>query len=444
MISNKQFAAIPDIPGIYLFYNTKKELIYVGKATSLKNRVRSYFASQRSPRPIEKMIHEVAHIKYKQTDSALEAAIIESIYIKKHKPKYNVEGRDNKSWNYIVITKDEYPRVETIRQHEMKTKKQAKDFQYIFGPFPGMNTKATMKILRRMFGFSDCQKKFRTKLRDPSTSASRRSASTPPSSAGRQDDAYRPCLYRQMGQCLGVCTKEISPAQYKQKVIRPLATFLRGQKKRLIGTLERRMKLASKEKKYEEAARLRDQLQRLDRIHDIAMINDSFVRDEGFQLYATHRGLHIAKIEGYDISNLGPTNAVGALVVFQHGNPDKKQYRKFKIKTVEGQSDVDALAEVMTRRLKHTEWPYPDLFLIDGGKPQINTIKKVLKEHDIKIPVVGIAKGSARKKNEFICGSTKRDLVRWVALHKQLLIAVRDEAHRFAVKYQRETRKLKK
>lgn len=416
----KYVANLPDRPGVYLFYDAKKELIYVGKATSLKNRVRSYFSGRRTPRPIEDMIHRVKSINVKEVDSALEAAILESIYIKKYNPRFNVMGRDNKSWNYIVITKEEYPRVETMRQHEFSQlqKKDLAAFLQIFGPYPGMNTKATMKILRKMFGFSACQ------------------------------NAKRPCLYYQMGECLGVCTKEISTTQYKQKVIQPLVTFLRGQKKRLIITLEQRMKKAAKEKQFEEAARLRDQLRRLDKIQDIAMINASFVRDEGFQLYqagkfAKNKGFQVSKIEGYDISNLGATNMVGSLVVFEHGQPDKKQYRKFNIKTVKGQSDVDSLKEVISRRLRHDEWSYPDIFLIDGGKPQVNAVKKILREQDVTIPVIGIAKGPTRKKNEFVLGSTKRDVIRWVSLHRQLLIAVRNEAHRFALSFQRQKRKLK-
>ena len=120
---NKQLTKLPDEPGIYLFFNTKKELIYVGKATSLKSRVSSYFRGQRTRRPIEQMIHEVVDIKWKTTESVLEAIILEANYIKEKQPKYNVLGRDDKSWNYIVITKDEYPLVTTLRQHEYALKK---------------------------------------------------------------------------------------------------------------------------------------------------------------------------------------------------------------------------------------------------------------------------------------------------------------------------------
>ncbi|NCO05107.1 MAG: GIY-YIG nuclease family protein [Candidatus Magasanikbacteria bacterium] len=413
----KKIQTFPDEPGIYQFFDTKKELIYVGKATSLKNRVKSYFIGKRTSRPIEQMIHQVASITYKQTDSVIEAIILESNYIKKYKPKYNVISKDDKSWNYLVITKDEYPLVIPIRQHELKQKIEQeikKEFQYVFGPYPGLAQKPTMKVLTKLFNLSTCQKNKKAKKQK------------------------KPCLYRQMGQCLGVCTGEITSAVYKQKVIKPLVTFLRGGKKRLLTSIKKNMQQAAKEKQFEEAARLRDQLHNLQKIQDVTLINKSF-----FETEETNTQEFITKIEGYDISNLGTTGKVGSMVVFVHGEPDKTQYRKFKIKTVEGQSDVDCLDEVLTRRLKHNEWKYPDLFLIDGGLPQVNRIKKVFKKTGIQIPIIGIAKGSDRKKNEIILGTTDREIIKWVYKHTKILIRVRDEAHRFAIKFQREQRKLK-
>ncbi len=430
--TESQLAALPDNPGIYLFYDAHKELIYVGKATSLKSRVRSYFRLKKITRPIEAMMHEVVNIKYKSTDSVLEAVILEANSIKTYLPKYNVLGKDNRSWNYIVITRDEYPEVKTIRQHEYELKNfDFKQFAYVFGPYPGLNTKAALKILRQIFHFSSCRP-------DPANTAGRR---------------QRPCLYYQMGQCLGVCIRAITPKEYKQKVITPLVIFLKGQKKQLIRALERQMKIASKEKNYEEAGRLRDQLKSLYRIQDITLINRSMVeisaeekqspgvdRDPG-QTPGQPKGF---RIEGYDISNLGVTGKVASMVVFDSAGPMKDQYRKFKIKTVEGQSDVDCMEEVMRRRFNHPEWQFPNMLLIDGGRPQVNRVEKVLQELHILIPVVGIAKGPARKKNEFTFYKPQRAFVNWVNEHQEILIRVRDEAHRFAITYQRQTRRLKK
>ncbi len=405
---------LPDEPGIYLFYDETKELVYVGKATSLKNRVRSYFVGKRTPRPIEEMIHEVVDIKYKQTDSVLEAVILESVYIKKYLPKYNVLGKDDKSWNYIVITKEAYPMIKTYRQHDLELFKKEnpdalKQFKNMFGPYPGLNTKAAMKILRRIFHFSSCK-----------------------------PNQGKPCLYRQMGQCLGVCTGEISNVDYKKKVIHPLVMFLEGNKKRVIKEFEKRMNAAVKQEAFEEAASIRDQLKALYRIQDIALLNDSFVHEHLNSSESQKR------IEGYDISNLGSTDKVGSMVVFDLNGPIKSDYRKFNIKTVEGQSDVDSLAEVITRRINRSDWPLPDVILIDGGRPQVNTVKAIFAEHNIAVPIVGIAKGPERKRNDFLLGSLEPEFVEWVNAHQALLIKVRDEAHRFAITFNRSKRKIKK
>ena len=406
---------LPNNPGIYLFYSNTKELVYVGKATSLKNRVKSYFIGRRTPRPIEEMIHEVVDIKYKETDSVLEAIILESVYIKKFKPKYNVIGKDDKSWNYIVITKETYPTVKTMREHDFKilrreNVKALKELKYIFGPYPGLNTRAAMKLLRRIFHFSSCKPL-----------------------------QGKPCLYRQMGQCFGVCTGEITSIDYKEKVIRPLILFLKGNKKQVIREFEKRMKVASREQNFEEARVIRDQLKALYRIQDVALLNESFFENE--QMSASTE--QVVRIEGYDISNLGTTDKVGSMVVFNVSGPLKSEYRKFNIKTVVGQSDVDSLAEVIDRRLNHAEWPLPQLFLIDGGKPQVNKVKAVLALRRVQIPVVGIAKGPERKRNDILLGSKDEKLIRWVSEHRDLLIKVRDEAHRFAITFNRSKRKIK-
>lgn len=463
---------LPDVPGVYFFYNEKKECIYVGKATSLKNRVRSYWSGKKTFRPIEEMIHEVVDIQYKETETAIEAAMLEGAYIKQLRPTYNVLWKDDKSWNYIVMTKDSYPEVTTVREHDLKGMTDdeiKKTYAYVFGPYPGLHVRPTMKLLYKLFQISSCR-----------------------------PDAKRPCLYYQMEQCLGVCAGDITAREYKKKVIRPLVLFLRGGKKRVITMLEKRMKEAAKEHDFEEAARLRNQIFRLQHIHDMAMINSSFVEDtipESVKRKSRGRGVGaeelenrksgegaselvetpqasslratsispmrgdealdtyylVDRIEGYDISNLGPTGIVGSMVVFDMHGPVKSEYRKFKVRGLDGQSDVDALEEVLRRRLAHDEWPLPQIFLIDGGKPQVHKTIHVLQDIGIQIPVVGIAKGSKRKKNEFMFGkmeeeewvTIQRQVIRWVHEHKKLLIQVRDEAHRFAVKYQRQTRKLR-
>ncbi len=406
-----QLKRIPNQPGIYLFYNTKKELIYVGKATSLKSRVRSYFAGQKSPRPIESLIAEVKNIKWITTDSVLEAIILEANYIKKYQPKYNVLGKDDKSWNYLVITKEDFPTLSVIRQHDLKQlalNEQKKKFLHVFGPFPGLNTQATLKLLRKLFAYSSC------------------SPAQP-----------RACFYYQIEQCLGVCTNEITRKEYNQKVVKPLTLFFKGHKKQLMKDLEKQMRLESKNENFEEAQRLRDQISNLKKIHDVALLNKTFYNN--VVTLSLPKSDNIKRIEGYDISNLSTSDKVGAMVVFQNGAVEKSHYRKFKIKTVIGQSDVDCLKEVLNRRLRHAEWPLPQLFLIDGGKPQVNTAKEIVALHKLNIPVVGIAKGPDRKKNEFFAPKV---IAKWLEQNKETLIQVRDEAHRFAINYNRELRKI--
>ncbi len=403
---------LPDTPGIYLYYGHNKELLYVGKATSLRSRVRSYFRGKRTPRPIEEMIHEVVKIDYRQTDSVLEAIILEALSIRRFHPKYNVLGKDDKSWNYLVLTREEFPSLRTAREHDLEALSRAeikKKYLKIFGPFPGLNAKATLKLLRQLFCFSTCE-----------------------------PGAGRPCFYYEIEQCLGVCMGTVTAKEYHELVIRPLSLFLDGKKKQVVKEFEKQMKVASRAQNFETAARLRNQLQSLYRIHDVALLNNSFYADEGSNDPNAKR----LRIEGYDISNLGMTDKVGSMVVFDNNGPISSQYRKFTIKTVEGQSDVDSLAEVINRRLNHTEWPFPDVFLIDGGRPQVNKVNQVLGERQIHIPVVGIAKGPERKRNDFILGTLTPAFIGFVDEHRSLLVRVRDEAHRFAITFNRSKRKI--
>jgi len=384
---------MPVNPGVYLFYDKLGELLYIGKATSLKNRVRSYL-KPKTLRPIEMMMNQVKNIKWEETDSVLEAVILEANYIKKFKPKYNVKEKDDKSWNYLVITKEDFPKLFAVRERNLEEKKYA----YVFGPYAQLRTTELLKILHSLFHVSKCN-----------------------------PNAKRPCFDYQLGHCLGVCTNEINSKDYKEKAIKPLVMFLKGKKKRLLSSLEKKMKEVSKKEGYEEAKRLRDQIFSLKKIRDFSLLDKSFVNksfDEKKDI----------RIEGYDISNLGTEAKVGSMVVFDSKGPIKSEYKKFKIKGVLGQSDVDCLREVLERRIKHNEWRWPDIILVDGGKPQFNLIKKILKENSLEATVVGIAKGKERKKNEFFFDKGKN-------IDENLLIRVRNEAHRFAIEYQRQLKR---
>jgi len=214
---------------------------------------------------------------------------------------------------------------------------------------------------------------------------------------------------------LGVCTGEITKKQYNDLVIQPLVLFLKGKKKRLINQLEKKMRQVSLEENYEEAKRLRNQIIVLRKIVDFPLI--LFKKEEKIE----------KRIEGYDVSNLGDEIIVGSMVVFMGAKPIKSEYKKFRVKR-KGQSDVDSLKEIISRRLKHKEWKLPDLVSVDGGKPQVNAIKSLF-----SIDVVGIAKGKKRDKNKIVYFGNDN----WVYENMDILISVRDEAHRFAINYQR-------
>jgi len=496
----QQLKSLPASPGIYLFYNSKKELLYVGKATSLKSRVRSYFSNQfilsesregesKDPaakgtnhgilrhsvpqnkllasRPIESMIHEVKNIRTIKTDSVLEAIILEGNYIKKYRPKYNVDWKDDKSWNYLAITNEKFPKLITIRQHEIALNlsrarndsdesrdpvlkntnhgifRSAQDKlikKNLFGPFPSLNTRETLKILHKLFYVSRCQA--------PTTPA--RKLATPPRAGG---DKTKPCFDYQLGSCLGVCTGEITAKDYQKKVIRPLTEFLKGNKKRLLSNLKKQMTLTSRQQNFEEAARLRNQIKSLQHIQDVTLLNRDFYNIKNNLQVTNYPGLDkrsgadellITRIEAYDISNLGSTGKVGSMVVFDNHGPAKSEYRKFKIKTVAGQSDVDCLKEIIERRFNNN-WPLPDLILIDGGVPQVNAVKNILPvvgAQNLVPNVIGIAKGKKRKKNEFIFDKNNQKIASFIQANEILLIQARNEAHRFAINYQKKLRKI--
>lgn len=387
MITKEKIKNIPDNPGVYLFYKDK-ELLYVGKATSLKSRVRSYL-NPKTSRPIETLINEINIVKYKETESVLEALILEAEYIKKFKPKYNVEGKDDKSWIYLVVTKESFPKLLAIRGKNLEN-----NYLYVFGPYAQIRTTEMLKLLHFLFKISRCN-----------------------------PNAKRHCFDYQLNNCLGVCTNEIDSKEYKKKVINPLVMFLTGKKKKLISELKKKMKQASLNDNFEEAKRLRNQIFSLEKIRDFSLLDKSFIEKQVITTFPK-------RIEGYDISNLGKINKVGSMVVFINGLISKKDYRKFKIKTIEGQSDVDCLKEVIKRRINHKDWSWPQIVLVDGGKPQVNAVKNLFK----KTIVIGIAKGKKRKKNEFIFDSKDKKIIEE---NKDLLIKVRNEAHRFAIEYQR-------
>lgn len=385
----KLYKNLPDTPGVYLMRGEKNKLLYVGKAANLRRRVSSYFLRPHEMR-LEKLVSEIKKIEYRETVSALEALVLESQLIKKYQPPFNIKEKDNRSFLFVEITKEKFPRVMLARgTEEIKGER--------FGPFvSAASIREALRLLRRIFPWH----------------------THPLETLGR---AKRPCLDAQIGLCPGICAGEINRSEYL-KTIRQLKLVLSGKTSVLKKSLNQDMKSAAKQENFELAGKLRKRLFALEHLQDSALIREE---REGNKTEF--------RIEGYDISNISGSSAVGSLVVFAGGEPRKAEYKKFKIKTVQGANDFAMLQEVLRRRLNHPEWPRPDLILVDGGTGQVSAAKDVLREKKINIPLVGLAKGSERKRNDLIGVLPKgADL--------ETLIRVRDEAHRFAVAYHRQVR----
>ncbi len=374
----------PETPGIYVMRGSRQEVLYIGKATSLKHRVLSYFQRPQETR-IEMLLTNVVNIEIQRTDSVVEALLLENNLIKKYEPKYNVKLKDGKTYLGIFVTKEDWPKVMPAR---LTQKLPEGEF---FGPFPSSKEVGdALQILRKLFPF--------------------RVSCIP--------ESGKACFEYHMGMCPGVCFGKVKKEDY-QATIKQLKLFLGGKKKEVIKLLEKEMKQKSQNLEFERAAKLRDQIFALKHIQDVAMIRDEAL--DGLKPLPK-------RIEAYDISNISGEFKVASMVVFTDGVVDKSQYRKFKIKTVAGADDVASLREVLTRRLNHKEWIYPEIILVDGGRGQVNAFMEILLKNKIDIPVVGIAKGPKRDRNDIINDSK-------IDLDKKLLIKIRDEAHRFAIEF---------
>ena len=304
-IKNNQ---LPDVSGVYYFYDQNGILLYIGKAGSLKRRVSSYFSKAHDNR-IGEMVRHISHIDYQETATVIEALILEANEIKNKKPKYNIRERDDKSFLYLAITSEKFPRPLLLRAPEWRGRE--KKFLVIFGPYPSATSLRTaLALVRRSIPWSTCQS---------------------PVVTGKK----RACFNVALGKCPGVCSGAISSTQYK-KIIRNLILFFSGKKTKLLLQMKQEMAKAAKEQKYELAAELRNRVFALEHIQDVALISKD---EHGFDFNG--------RIEAYDISNISGASAVGSMVVFKNGRPAKDKYRRFKIKTVQGANDVGMMEEML-------------------------------------------------------------------------------------------------
>jgi len=404
---------LPDGPGVYTFKKGRR-ILYIGKAASLRDRVRSYFAADlvegRGSR-IVGMVNDATSLAWQRTDSVLEALILEADLIKRHQPPFNVDQKDNKSWNYVVITKEParttggvrsggaFQRVLLVRGRELfqdvRPRRSHMKIGFVFGPFPhGGQLKEALKITRRIFPFRD--------------------TCTP--------NTGKPCFNRQIGLCPGVCSGEIRADEYA-KTIRNIKDLFSGKFKGLKQRLAREMKAAAKAEDFERAEILRRQVSALEHIRDVSLIkSESRISSGGG-----------ARIEAFDVAHTGGAETVAVMTVVSNGETMKTAYRKFKIRTA-ANDDVAALKEAVSRRLAHPEWPLPRIFVVDGGKGQVNAAKRVLEEVGIKIPIVGVVKNQYHKPERFIGDG------RIIAANEKDILLANNEAHRFAITWHRERR----
>jgi excinuclease ABC subunit C len=403
----KLIGKLPDAPGVYFFRRakgSKSEILYIGKATSLRDRVRSYFSGNieetRGPL-ISKMLSEFDDIKFQQTDSVLEALILEANLIKKFQPPANTDLKDNRSFNFVIITDEKFPRVLVVRGRELLNNSESYSVLHKFGPFPNSGQlKEAMKIVRRLFPYRDkCL----------------------PAIELNPNQKVRPCFNRQIGLCPGVCTGEISEKEYT-KTIRNITLFFEGNKKQLVKNLEKEMKNFALEHKFEEAGKIKRQIFALGHIQDVSLIKEN----------QTH-GEKNFRIESYDIAHMSGQNVVGVMTVVENAEVKKSDYRKFKIRDNPGVNDTKALSEVLTRRLAHIEWPAADLVVVDGGIAQKNAMEKILRENRLDTPVVSVVKDEHHRPKQ-ILGDKK-----WLVHEREILLS-NSEAHRYAISFHKKLR----
>ena len=548
----EELKKLPAKPGVYLMHDERDEIIYVGKAVSLKNRVRQYFQSSRyKGAKIEQMVTHIARFEYIITDSELEALVLESNLIKEHRPKYNTMLKDDKSYPFIKVTVQEaYPRVLFARR--MK-----KDKNRYFGPYTsGGAVKNVIELVRKLYQVRSCS---RTLPRDCSKD--------------------RPCLYYHMKQCTGPCTGQVSQEAYRENIQKVLR-FLNGDFQETIDQLTDKMQKASEELRFEDAAECRDLIQSIRKIGErqkitaygeedrdiIAVVMDesldlreqdavvqvffmrsgriigrdhfylrvargdtreqvlsSFLkqfyagtpfipreimlqtdvedrevieewlssrrkqkvhilvpkkgtkeklvelarenarmvldkdrerirREEGRTIGAVHEveewlGLKdIVRMEAFDISNISGFESVGSMVVYEKGRPKKSDYRKFRIKSVQGPNDYASMEEVLIRRFTHESngefdsfARMPDLLLMDGGRGQVNIALGVLEKLGIQIPVCGMVKDDHHRTRGLYFNNVEIP-IETNSEGFRLITRIQDEAHRFAIEYHRSLR----
>lgn len=391
---------LPDSPGVYLFKDVLGTILYIGKATNLRDRTRSYFGDdlvvERGKRLVD-MISLAVTLEYVETDSVLEALILEANLIAKHHPKYNAIGKDDKSFYFVVVTKEDFPRVLIVRGRDLEKKllKKELEIRKKFGPFPyGSQLKEALRIIRKIFPFND-------------------------KDSIKKDQKE---FYKQIGLAPDLSNSEVQK-RYNENISH-IEMFFKGNKKELIRQLQNRMQELAQELRFEEAGTIKKQIFSLQHIRDVSLLKKENI----------YKRLSSFRIESFDIAHISGTNMVGVMTVVERGEIAQDQYRKFIVRGFSSSNDVGALEEVFRRRLGHVEWSFPDLIVVDGALPQKTRIEKVLREIGLRIPVVAVVKNEKHKPKGIL------GLKKFTEQYKDEIVLANNEAHRFALAFHRKRR----
>ena len=406
-----QSRQIPQNPGVY-FFSAKSEILYIGKAANLRARIGSYLRFEAVEPPLggstaqlTALLKEAESLSWEILNSETEALIREAELIKKYRPKYNVLMRDDKQYFFVGFTKEKFPKIFITHQKNRTA-------NYI-GPFTeGGALRNVLKTLRRGFPYCTCLRVHK-----------------------------RLCLNARIGRCLGYCCVEGATGETEkyQKNIRAIKQILSGKNKTLARELKKEMHKLSDEKKYEEAGKIRDQIRALERIFKHSeVIKQDLPTEFAKAIRALESLLEISgvnRIEAYDIADIHGRFAYGAMSVLENGRIKKEAYRLFKIKSVRGSNDLAMLREVISRRLKRREWPYPQVIIVDGGKAQLSAVLAVKPPSKI----IALTKNKKHVGNHiFIAGKASPiPLTRLPEPLKNLILMLDSEAHRFALSHYR-------
>lgn len=429
----QQIQKAPNNPGVYFFKNIKGKVIYVGKAIKLKTRLKSYIdvAVLRQYPKTRRLMENAASVQYFETDTEIEALVLESNLIKKYKPKYNVSLKDDKAYKYIQIKKSKNGsyKITTVRQTDSKTG--------LYGPFPsGAAVNTVLRDIRKLFPYRDCTE----------------------SKFNYYKKAGRPCLYGYIGLCPAPC-QGIAGIEKNNKNIQYIKRFLSGEYKKVLNELKKELKKQSKNLEYEEAAKTRDRLKYYEYLSTKYKSGQELILDVGEIEKGGFSSKYLMdilsfyfpkikdknptkfRIEFFDISNTASEIIVGSQICIIGERFDKSNYRKYKIRNQEKQDDFSAMKQMLMRRMNNIKkWGKPDLIVIDGGKGQLSSVLPVIEPFDI--PVISIAK------KEEILFLKQNDKYVKLELAKSdpalsIIIKGRDETHRFGVGYNRKLRSKK-